>query len=452
MTNDPSSSDVAVEQAAHDLPGDALLSEIYLFQDVEGRWPVRIVQRNFRCSGQKEHGYMLVGDRALFSPAAMAALMRGVPGAEGAYTLKSVKFSPLSLLSVDVGGNLERLKGKIPPSLRDICPSGIEVFHHVCVAENEGLVLANALRRYADRWSQERTTVSRVLANIRDAALRLGLNVPMADQGREYAARLVLQREAALLPCGSAAAAAREALAVISDAHEDRDDSSSVLGGIDAVIAQLMAVRSAIEWRAAGPVVKASDRDFDFVSDSGITYRARIVLSGDSFGFCKNGRLVASNEGPALIELFDARSVDTPHGVFTGARYEVGDYERALDAGAMVLSDQNPEWVLGKPELSKILEWARAALLDLDAPARLEYGPMESWDSMGKAVRGDVVFDLYRQESEGHVLFAARKEGMPIWPGAGGYSSLDELLKIKRLTVDVGRSVPLSDASPEFGL
>ena len=448
MTNDLLASGETRDQRARDLPADALLSEIYVFQDVEGRWPVRMVQRDFRCSGVKEFGYMLRGDQMVFSAAATAALMKGVPGAENGFTLKPVKYSPLSLLKVDPSGYQDRPRGKVPAMLSDICPSGIEVLHHVCIAENKGLVIANLLRDYTQRWVRERDMPSRMLDRWTSFSAELAVDSVNKDYGQEVRALLALRRESSLLPDDVASCAAREALSMLTDS----DAGGSVLGGIDALISRLMAVRSAVERDVAGPVVKASNRDFDFVGQSGIAFRARMVLTGDSFGFTRHGKTVAVNDGPTLVEVYDARALDTPYGEFTGARYEIGHYERALAAGGLQLSDQRPDWVLGRDDLAAVVDWARAAVLDLDAPVNLQYGPMESWDSVGKAVRGDVAFNVYKQEADGQVVYAVRKEGETISPGAGGYSNLDALLKIKGLTFVPDSPAPTRFAAPDFGL
>jgi hypothetical protein len=415
MTNESPVSGASVVEIAQNIPADALLAEIYLFQDVEGRWPVRMVQREFRCAGEKEHGYMLRGDQMVFSAGATAALMRGLPGAEAAFTLKPVNFSPLMLLRDPVGGEVLRSRGKVPAALADTCPSGVHVVHHVCLAEAKESALAHILAVNAHNLSQQRELPSRRLDRLTAFAHGLGVEISRADRGGEQRALLAVRREASLLGADEASSAAREALSVLVDSH----DGGSVLGGRDALISRLMAVRSTVEREAAGPVAKASARDFDFMAQNGVAFRARMVMTGDSFGFTSDGRTVAVNDGPALVEVFDARLIDTPHGEFTGARYEISHYEHALAAGVLQLSDQRPEWVFGPDDLSALVSWARTAVLDVDAPANLQYGPLESWDSMGKAVRGDVVYDVYRQEVDGSTLFAVRKEGESISPGAG---------------------------------
>lgn len=446
MTKESLVDGASVDQIAKNIPGDARLSEIYLYQDVEGRWPVRMVQRDFRCTGVKEYGYMLCGDQMAFSAGAIAALMRGLPGAEAAFTLKAVKFSPLTLLREPGGGEVLRSRGKVPAALADTCPSGVYVTHHVCLAEAKEASISKILAANVHAFSQERSLPSRRLDRLAAFAQGLGVEIPRVDQGHEQRALLAVRREASLLGADDASSAAREALSMLVDSHA----GGSVLGDLDSLISRLMAVRSTVEREAAGPVVKASVRDFDFIAQNGVAFRARMVMTGDSFGFTSDGRTVAVNDGPALVEVFDARLIDTPHGEFTGARYEIGHYQQALAVGEMRLSDQSPQWVLGPDDLSALVGWARTAVLDLDAPANLQYGPMESWDSLGKAVRGEVVYDVYKQEVDGGTLYAVRKEGESISPGAGGYGSLDALLQLKGLTLVQGRG-PSVGADADFG-
>jgi hypothetical protein len=446
MTKESLVSGASVDQIAKNIPADAQLAEICVYQDVEGRWPVRMIQRDFRCTGVKEFGYMLCGDQMVFSSGALAALMRGLPGAEAAFTLRSVKFSPLTLLRAPGVGEVMRPKGKVPAVLADVCPSGVYVTHHVCLAEAKEASISRILAAHAHAFTQERTLPSRRLDRLAAFAQGLGVEIPRADDGQAGAALLTVRREASLLGADEASSAAREALSMLVDSH----GGGSVLGDLDALISRLMAVRSTVERTVAGPVEKASVRDFDFLAQNGVPFRARMVMTGDSFGFTSDGRTVTFNDGAALVELFDARLIDTPHGEFTGARYEISHYEQALAAGEMRLSDQNLQWVLGPDDLSALVGWARAAVLDLDAPANLQYGPMESWDSLGKAVRGEVVYDVYKQEVDGSTLYAVRKEGEPIWPGAGGYGSLDALLQIKGLTLVQGHG-PSVGADVDFG-
>lgn len=436
MKNSPHAGSASVRDAATNLPDDVRLAEILVAQDSEGRWPVRMVVREFNCTG-KQHGYSPQGDRMHFSSAAMAALMRGDPGAEKGYVLKPVAYSPLSLLQIDSTGSHDWIRGKVPPALRDVCPSGVEVVQRACLAQDKDRVIAAIVQKYQQRWSQERDTAARMLDGLAMLAQAHGVHPPAADLGQELKAMMALRRESALLPGDDASAAAREALSVLA-----ADEGASALDGIDAVISRLLQVRASVVREVAEPVVQASERDFDFEGEQGVRFRARLVMQGDSFGFTQRGQTVANNEGPTLVEVFDARAAFTPHGQFTGARFEVSKFEEALAAGELRLSDQKPEWVLGRSDLASLVAWARAAEMDLDAPAAIEYGPMGSWDPMGKAVRGDVVFDVYRQSDEQGEMFAIRKEGEAIQRGSGGYRDLDAMLRMKRAVMLPSSPVP----------
>lgn len=446
MKNSPHAGSASVRDAATNLPDDVRLAEILVVQDSEGRWPVRMVVREFNCTG-KQYGYSPQGDRMHFSMAAMAALMRGDPGAEKGYVLKPVAYSPLSLLQIDSTGSHDWIRGKVPPALRDVCPSGFEVVHRACLAHDKDRVIASIVEQYQKRWGQERDTAARMLDGLAVFAAAHRAQTQAADHGQESKAMLALRRESALLPGDDASTAAREALSVLAAV-----EGASALDGIDAVISRLLQVRSSVAREVAGPVVQASERDFDFDGELGVRFRARLILRGDSFGFTQRGQAVANNEGPTLVEVFDARAALTPHGQFTGARYEISKFEEALAAGEMRLSDQKPEWVLGPSDLASLVAWARAAELDLDAPAALEYGPMGSWDPMGKAVRGDVVYDVYRQSDERGEMFAIRKEGETIQPGSGGYRDLDAMLQMKRAVMLPSSSAPNANgaAGPGF--
>lgn len=448
MKNSPHAGSASVHDVATNLPEDVRLAEILVAQDSEGRWPVRIVVREFNCTG-KQHGYSPQGDRMHFSSATMAALMRGDPGAEQGYVLKPTTYSPLSLLKIDSTGNHDWIRGKVPAELRDVCPSGFEVVHRACLAQDKDRVIAGIVEQYQRRWEQERDTAVRMLDGLALFAAAHGAQAPAADHGQEPKAMLALRRESALLPGDDASCAAREALSVLA-----ADDGASALDGIDAVISRLLHVRASVAREVAGPVVQASERDFDFDGESGVRFRARIVMKGDSYGFTQRGQTVAQNDGAPLVEVFDARAAFTPHGQFTGARHEISKFEDALAAGEMRLSDQKGEWVLGRSDLASLVAWARAAELDLDAPAVLEYGPMGSWDPMGKAVRGDVVYDVYRTTDEQGQMFALRKEGEPIQPGSGGYRDLDAMLKMKRAVLLPSEPAPKATGAtgPEFDL
>lgn len=426
MKNSPHAGSASVHDVAANLPDDVRLAEILVAQDSEGRWPVRIVVREFNCAG-KQNGYSPQGDRMHFSSAAMAALMRGDPGADQGYVLKSTAYSPLSLLQTNSTGAHDWIRGKVPAALRDVCPSGFEVVHRACLAQDKDRVIAGIVQQYQQRWGQERDTAARMLDGLAVFAAAHGAQAPAADHGQEAKAMLALRRESALLPGDDASAAAREALSVLA-----ADEGASALDGIDAVISRLLQVRASVAREVAGPVVQASERDFDFDGERGVRFRARLVMKGDSYGFTQRGQTVAQNDGVALVEVFDARAAFTPHGQFTGSRHEISKFEEAIAAGEMRLSDQKDEWVLGRSDLASLVAWARAAELGLDAPAALEYGPMGSWEPMGKAVRGDVVYDVYRISDEAGELFSIRKEGEPIHPGSGGYRDLDAMLKMKR--------------------